>query len=79
MARIMKKRCGDKSDQILAAVDEAVDVVFAECEVFQTLNRAIDRVRAASRLDKSLTRQKASLEKPGFSESEPTKRAHQSS
>lgn len=75
VVRIMKKRGGERSDQVLAAIDEAVDVVFAECEVFQTISRAIDRVRSMPRLDKSPASPQTSLEKPGFSESEPTKSA----
>ena len=73
--RIMKKRGGHPSDQTLAAIDEAVDVVFAECEIFQTVSRAVDRVRAAPRLDKSPSSPQTSLAKPGFSDSEPTKSA----
>ena len=72
---LLKKRGGEKAEDVEAAIDEAVNMVFAECEIFQTVSRAVDRVRAVPRLDESPPRSGESLEKPGFSESEPVESA----
>lgn len=55
-----------------AIIDGSVEQVFAECEIYEALSRAVEKFRAAPRLDEGGASSLGSFKKPGFSLAEPT-------